>query len=245
MRIKFFSLLFLFFAACDNRPTLSTGPTGGFFEIGATIVKDDNTSLNLFEAEFKRNGHPYDSASILFSGQPIPSLGGGSYRAYSPGLNVPDGLSPIVFAVARDNYSSSVTIEMPGRFAITSITPRNNPAGLPVLVQWSAPSARETVWYFVSVIGKNYRITGVRPISYYAANLNRFDIPESAFQDQLGSFKYDTYYVYVGAFTRGFLPFENMPIPIPDSLPTRHISNPRGEIGYGRICARDSIFVSL
>jgi len=238
-------IICLLAAACDYRPTLYSNTPAAFFEVEATVIKDDNTSSSLFEADFTRNGAPYDSATILFAGQQIQSSGSGRYRAYSPSFTIPDGNSTIVFASSRDRYSSSTTIEMPGRFSITSITPRNNPSGMAVLVQWLRPAATETTRFFVSVLGKNHLITGVRPVSFYAGGNSSFTIPETAFQDQLGSFRFDIYYVYVGAFTRGFLPAENMWIPVPDSLPVSQIGNPRGRLGYGRICPRDSIFVSF
>ncbi len=244
MKLRVIIIICLLAAACDNRRTLNSSAPAAFFEVEATVIKDDNTNGSLFEADFDRNGVPYDSATILFAGQQIQSTGSGRYRAYSPSFTIPDGNSTIVFASSRDRYSSSTTIEMPGRFSITSITPRNNPSGMAVLVQWSRPTARETTRFFVSVLGKNYRITGVRPVSFYAGSNSSFIIPESAFQDQLGSFRFDIYYVYVGAFTRGFLPAENMWIPVPDSLPVSLLSNPRGSLGFGRICPRDSIFVS-
>ncbi len=238
-------LICLLLIACDNRRTLNSNTPVAFFEVEATAIKDDNTSGSLFEAVLTRNGNPYDSATILFAGQQIQAAGSGKYQAYSPSFTIPDGDLTIVFASSRDRYSSSISIEMPGSFSITSITPRNNPSGMAVLVQWSRPAARETTRYFVSVVGKNHRITGVRPVSFYAGINPSYIIPETAFQDQLGSFRFDIYYVYVGAFTRGFLPAENMWIPLPDSLPASQLSSPRGSVGYGRICLRDSIFVSF
>lgn len=225
---------------CDNR-TSTNNSSKASFRADVVAVKDSTGYGNVVDITFKREGVLFDNALIKVAGFAIPMIGNGRYR--TAGISLRTGEFSATFSSTADNYGSTVYFEIPDTFLIQDITPSYNSGGNPVYVGWSQARAAEAVRYFISVVGKNYVDNETQPLSFNVGTFRYFTIPDTAFENSLGILEPDTYYVYVGAYTRGFMSYDGIPCPIPANLPKRTLVNPAGYMGYGEIAPRGLIIV--
>jgi len=219
--VSAFFLLIILILNCDNRTDTTNQPHQAAFQADMVAVKDSTGYGNVVDIAFKRDAIPFDNAVITVADQIIPRVASGRYRATSPSLSLPYGLTSVLFRSTADNYSSTVSFEIPGPFQIQEINPRSNSNGGSVLVRWGLPQAQDNVNFFISVVGKNYQTTSSRPMAYAVGSDRSFNIPDTAFEDDSGYLVPDIYFVYVGAYTRGFMAYWGEPCPIPSTLPLR------------------------
>jgi hypothetical protein len=234
----------LFALACDNRRSTVVNPQTHTFQANLIIVKDSSGVGDFVDISFKRDSLTYDDAIINVADQIIPLVATGRYRAISSQINLPYGTSAVIFRAPIVNYACTLYYEMPGPFAIEFINPQSNPGGAPVDISWGEPIHVEQVRYFVSIVGKHYQTLESIPLALDVGSTNSFTIPDTTFENAQGNLVADIYYVYIGAYNRGFIAYDGMQFPLPTTLPRRTILNPHGLFGYGRIAPVDSIYVN-
>jgi hypothetical protein len=70
-----------------------------------------------------------------------------------------------------------------------------------------------------------------------------YTVPAETFEDDIGDEIFGTYYVYLIAFNRGFLPYAGLKFPLPEGVPVRPLTGPSGTAGYGTIAPLATISV--
>jgi hypothetical protein len=237
-------LFILLTLACDNRHSTVVAPKVHKFQTDLVIVKDSSGVGDFVDIAFKRDSVPFDDALIYVAEQLIPHVATGRYRATSTQITLPYGTSQVRFYSPNDSYACTLLYVMPGPFVIENINPQSNQGGGPVDISWGAPETNEQVKFFVSVVGKNYHTTHSIPLAFDVGVTNNFTLPDTVFENDQGDLEPDIYYVYIGAYTRGFIAYDGIEFPVPVTVPRRTLLNPTGLMGYGRIAPVDSIFVN-
>lgn len=229
---------------CDRRDSVSRSRTTPSFSVDLTIVRDLSTGFNSVDISFKREGEPFSDAIIRIGNDTIPNAGGEYYYINAPQFNLPSGAREIFFESPDDNYLESVFINIPGDFEIEEVSPRYNNNATEVYIAWSQASGATN--YLLVVATENYAFDGTSPYFAIISVQDRSKrVPETTFEDSIGSIVDAVYYIYVIAFNVGFGQFirEGRTIPMPDNLPERSISDPSGLLRYGTVAPIDSIIV--
>jgi len=233
----------LLILSCDTRGSVTTRSRAtASFSVDMTVVKDYSAGTNIVEINFERNGIPFSDAIITLEGWAVPSMGGGYYFADSPIFPISSGLNQVTFASPDDDYSKSITFEMPDSFAVTTVSPRYNSSADYVTVRWSGSGG--ATGYILAVATENYYADGTIPLRrILSAGNTVFVVPDTTFEDFAGDLVYAVYYIYLIAFNEGFGPYSGIRFPVPEGLPRHAISDPFGFLQHGTAAPLDSIIV--
>ncbi|UCE65967.1 MAG: hypothetical protein JSU85_14105 [Candidatus Zixiibacteriota bacterium] len=226
---------------CDRRSSTSRAIDELSFSTELSLIKDYSTGRNRADIEFFREGVPYSEAVIKVNGIVIQNAGGSIYfdTLFAP-LNT--GLATITFESDVDDYLDTLILNLPDSFGVTNMTPSEMAISSDVFVEWSAADGATA--YILGVSTLYSPDDGSIPLSILLGGTARsYTIPAQTFEDGIGDEIFGTYYVYLIAFNRGFLPYVGLKFPLPDDVPVRPLAEPSGTAGYGTIAPIDSIRV--
>lgn len=225
---------------CDRRSTTKSS-TGSDFSTTLSLIKDYSARKNRADIEFYREGAPFSEAVIKVDGIIIPNVGGSVYfdTLFSP---LYTGLVTVTFESDADSYIDTLILDVPDSFAVVNLVPSEMAISSDVYVEWSA--ANGATAYILGVSTRESPGDGSTPFSILLGGTARnYTIPAQTFEDELGDEIFGTYYVYLIAFNRGFLPYVGLKFPLPEGVPVRPLANPAGTAGYGTIAPLATIRV--
>jgi len=237
-----FVLLVLAFS-CDRRGSLESRQREvPSFTVDMTLIKDLSTGKNQVDAYLERDGAAYSEAIITVGDVIVPVIGGGLYFVESAGFPLPSGLNIIKFESPQDDYTASVSIQIPGNFGITNVSPSYNSNADNVFLEWSASSGASN--YLLAVATLDYVNDGTTPLrTILFASTSQYVVPDTTFENFAGDPVPGVYYIYLIAYNEGFGPYSGIKFPVPEGLPEKLISDPVGTIRFGTVAALDSIIV--
>ena len=237
-----YSLLYLgLLAGCDRRSSISRPRNEASFSTELSLIKDYSTGRNRAYIEFFREGIAFSEATIKVDGIAIGNAGGSIYfdTLFAP-LNT--GLVNITFESEADFYADTLILDLPDSFGVTNVSPREMAISNNVFVEWSA--ANGATAYILAVSTRDAPVDGSTTFRILLGGTARsYTIPAQTFEDAIGDEVYGTYYIYLIAFNRGFLPYAGLKFALPEGVPVRALAEPSGIAGYGTIAALDSIRV--
>jgi hypothetical protein len=228
-------------AGCDRRSTTVNPGTDTDFSAVISLVKDYSSRINRADIEFFREGVPFSEAVIKVDGIIIPNVGGSIYfdTLFSP---MHTGLVNITFESPADFYSDTLILNLPDSFRVINVIPSEMSISSDVFVDWSGADGATA--YILGVSTLESPEDGTIPFSILLDGDTRFyTIPAETFEDDIGDEILGTYYVYLIAFNRGFLPYVGLKFPLPEGVPVRSLTEPSGTAGYGTIAPRTTIRV--
>ncbi|MEE9554431.1 MAG: hypothetical protein V3W18_09060 [candidate division Zixibacteria bacterium] len=236
-------ILLMIAYSCDRRgslePRVRDLPS---FAVEMTLIKNLSTGENLVEAYLERDGYAFSDAVITVGDTEVPSQGGGLYFVENSEFPLPAGNNFIKFDSPDDAYVQSVTIEIPGDFEITNVSPSYNSNADEVFVEWSASEGTSN--YILAVATLNHGIDGTLPlILTLPPTTTSYFVPDTTFENYAGDPVPATYYIYLIAFNEGFGPYPGIRFPVPEDLPEKVISDPIGVLRFGTVAALDSVVV--
>jgi hypothetical protein len=226
---------------CDRRGSAIQPGTGADFSTVISLIKDYSSRINRADIEFFREGVPFSEAVIKVDGIIIPNVGGSIYfdTLFGP-LNT--GLVNITFESDADFYSDTLVLNLPDSFGVLNVIPSEMSISENVFIDWSGANA--ATGYILGVTTLESPDDGTVPFSVLLDGDVRFyTIPHETFEDDFGDEVLGTYYIYLIAYNRGFLPYVGLKFPLPDDVPVRPLAEPAGTAGYGTIAPLATISV--
>lgn len=226
---------------CDRRSSTSRSRDEVSFSTELSLIKDYSTGRNRADIEFYREGVSFSDAVIKVNGIVIQNVGGSIYfdTLFAP-LNT--GLATITFESEADLYADTLILDLPDSFGISIVSPPQMDEATDVYIEWSAADGATA--YILGVSTEDAPFDGSTPFSILLSGTTRYyTIPDSAFMDGAGYEVFGTYYIYLIAFNRGFMPYVGLKFPLPEGVPVRALAEPSGTAGYGTIAPLDSIRV--
>ena len=225
---------------CDRRSTTRSS-TGTDFSTTLSLIKDYSTGRNRADIEFYREGAPFSDAVIKVDDNIIPNVGGSVYfdTLFGP---LYTGLVAVTFESDADSYIDTLILDVPDSFGVVNVNPSEMAISSDVYVEWSA--ANGATAYILGVSTRESPGDGSTPFSILLSGTTRnYTIPAQTFEDDFGDEVFGTYYVYLIAFNRGFMPYVGLKFPLPDDVPVRPLASPSGTAGYGTIAPLATIRV--
>ncbi len=228
-------------SGCDRRSSTSRSRDEVSFSTELSLIKDYSTGRNRADIQFFREGEDFSEATIKVDGIIIPNRGGSIYfDTLFASLNT--GLVTITFESEADNYLDSLILDLPDSFRVTTVFPSEMAIASDVFVEWSASDGATA--YILGVSTLDSPGDGSVPFKILLGGTARsYTIPAQTFEDGIGEEIFGTYYIYLIAFNRGFLPYAGLKFPLPEGVPVRALAEPSGTAGYGTIAPLDSIRV--
>ncbi len=205
------------------------------------MIKDYSSRINRADIEFFREGVPFSEAVIKVDDIVIPNVGGGIYfdTLFGP-LNT--GIVYITFESDEDFYSDTLILNLPDSFRVLNVIPPEMSISQDVFIDWSGSDG--ATGYILGVTTLESPEDGTVPFSVLLDGDVRFyTIPAETFEDEIGDEILGTYYIYLIAYNRGFLPYVGLKFPLPEGVPVRPLAQPSGTAGYGTIAPRATVRV--
>ena len=226
---------------CDRRSSTSRSRNEVSFSTELSLIKDYSTGRNRADIEFFREGIPFSEAVIRVDGIVIQNAGGSIYfdTLFAP---LGTGLVNVTFESETDLYTDTLILDLPDSFGVANVTPSEMAISSDVFVEWSVADGATAYILGVSTLDSPY--DGSTPFSILLGGTARsYTVPAQTFEDNIGDEIFGTYYVYLIAYNRGFLPYVGLKFPLPDDVPVRPLAEPSGTAGYGTIAPIDSVRV--
>jgi hypothetical protein len=232
----------LVLAGCDRRGSVNRFKPEPTFTTDITVVRDFVERVSRAEITFFRDGEPIENGAVRLNNMTLSDDGEGAYFITAVPQGIPGGANTITFESSDDEYTKTISLDMPDSFGVTTVNPRDNSGLVDVTVEWSRPGDASLV--LLVVVAREYPFNGTSPfIVVQNADANIAIVPDTTFEDSDGLPVDDTYYIYLAAFNEGFGEYEGIPFPLPPGLPQRRILDPSGFARYGTVAPVDSIVV--
>lgn len=218
---------------CDRRSTASRPRSSVDFSTQLSLIKDYSTGRNRADIEFYREGVAFSEAVISINGITIPNVGGSVYfdTLFGP---LGTGIINVVFQSDADSYFDTLVVNLPDSFRVTNVIPPEMSISTNVFVDWTGSDG--ATGYILGVSTLESPGDGTVPLSILLEGDARYyTIPHETFEDDFGDEVLGTYYIYLIAYNRGFLPYVGLKFPLPENVPVRVLAEPSGTAGYGTI----------
>ncbi len=230
--------VFLFFS-CNGKVTTRSKQTNFQFTINGVLVKDTSLGKDLIYFKVLRDSLDFDSALVKVGTDTVKSSGSGTYskqatKLFNYGQNI-----TIVISSAKDNFSLSTSILMPGSFQITSINYDSVTYNETTDITMNFSLSSGASGYFKSIVQPDGKNGDTETIP--SGQFGYTSIPRNSFLDEYDNYVTGWYKIYIVSYNSSFLAYPGMTYYVPNGLPSNNISGANGIICAGVVAASHSI----
>jgi hypothetical protein len=231
--------------SCGDETVTSGGEST--YAIDGTIFYDCDYQSGEVRFFIRKDGSPFENATVKVNGYTVSHAGSGIYSAISPTVILSPGNAQTLLITVSSEVLYSAELILPDTFTADVVIPFNgiyDYSGAGVTVDWSA-----------SASSSNYILTVVKPDSAAAAaDFAEFGrtgetVTGDAFRRDDGTDEPvpADYAIHVLAYRTTYYPLPDDRFPIPSGLPTGTIDEDSvsGTIGIGTLSISDTVFARL